>query len=121
MEAFSLKVKLWLAAAAAFSVLAFAGSAGSAAAQASTSPYCGGWLGGGKGCNGSARWLYQTYGWGDQAGVCVALGTGYEWACVPRANEGVYSPAWGSNIWVAPLIVNPASINNFVHGVALTH
>ena len=121
MEAISLKLKLWLAALAALSVLAFAGSAGSAAAQASTSPYCGGVLAGSHGCYGAARWLYQSYGWGDQGGVCVAVGYGYELACVGGPNNGVYSPAAGSNVWSAPYIFNPGPVNNYVHGVALTH
>ncbi len=121
MEAFSLKIKLWLAAAAAFSVLAFAGSVGSAAAQASTSNYCGGWLSGGAPCWGAARWLYQAYGWGDQGGVCVAINSNEVWHCSGGPGQGVYSPNAGSNVWSQPFIVNSWNVNNFVHGVALTH
>lgn len=94
--------------------------AGPASAQASTSPYCGGWQAAGHGCFGAARWLYQTYGWGNQAGVCVAWGSS-EMYCVPRANEGVYSPNAGSNVWAQPYILNPAGVSNYLNGVALTH
>jgi hypothetical protein len=94
---------------------------GPVSAQASTSPYCGGVLGPDRGCSGAARWLYQNYGWGDQAGVCVAINSSSEWYCVPGANQGVYSANAGGNIWVQPFILNPAGVNNFVHGVSLTH
>lgn len=121
MEAFSMKLKLWLAAAAALSVLAFAGSAGSAAAQASTSNYCGGTLGSGGWCFGTARWQYQTYGWGDQGGVCVGIFEYPTRACTQAANTGVYSASTGSNVWQQPYIGNNVPWSNFVHGVALTH
>jgi len=121
MEAFSLKVKLWLAAAAAFSVLAFAGSAGSAAAQASTSTYCGGTLTAGQYCVGAQRWLYQAYGWGDQGGVCVAVWEYTVQACTSAANTGVYSANVGQNVWTYPFIRDNFNGANNVHGVALTH
>lgn len=94
---------------------------GPVSAQASTSPYCGGWLGPSHWCGGAPRWLYQNYGWGDQAGVCVATNRGGELYCVGGANQGVYSANAGSNIWAEPIIVNPAGFNNYVHGVSLTH
>lgn len=121
MEAISMKVKLWLAAAAAFSVLAFAGAVGPAAAQASTSNYCGGTLNTGGWCLGAERWLYQTYGWGDQGGVCVSVFEATAIACTSAANTGVYSPNAGSNVWKRPYIRNNVSGANNVHGVALTH
>lgn len=121
MEAISLKLKLWLAALAALSVLAFAGSAGSAAAQASTSPYCGGTLAVGQYCLGANRWLYQTYGWGDQGGVCVAVFAYTQNACTTAANTGVYSASLPSNTWAMPYIRNNVNQPNYVHGVALTH
>lgn len=93
---------------------------GPVSAQASTSPYCGGVLPPEGGCGGAARWLYQTYGWGEQAGVCVGVdGSGY--GCTARINEGVYSVNLGSNTWTTPVIRNVGYVNNFVHGVALTH
>jgi hypothetical protein len=94
---------------------------GPVSAQASTSPYCGGVLPSYGGCFGAARWLYQTYGWGDQTGVCVTLGRGREYLCSFHPNEGVYSPNAGSNIWSEPGIMNPGIVSNYVHGVALTH
>lgn len=92
---------------------------GPASAQAATSNYCTGWLGGNGGCVGAARWLYQVYGWGDQAPVCVAANEGYAYSCSSAAGVGVYSPNHGTN-WFKPVIVN-GSLNssNFVHGVAL--
>jgi hypothetical protein len=116
-----MKVKLWLAAAAAFSVLAFAGSAGSAAAQASTSSYCGGTLTAGQYCVGAQRWLYQAYGWGDQGGVCVAVWEYTVQACTSAANTGVYSANVGQNVWTYPFIRDNFNGANNVHGVALTH
>jgi len=123
MEAISMKVKLWLAAAAAFSVLAFAGSVGSAAAQASTSPYCGTTLPGYGNCTGAIRTLYQVYGWGDQHSVCVAItghpgapGIGY--TCSSGPGVGVYSPSWEPT-YIYPFIANNAAGSNSVHGVAL--
>jgi hypothetical protein len=94
---------------------------GPVSAQASTSPYCGGVLAPSQWCHGAARWLYQNYGWADNAGVCVALSPRSELYCVGSANTGVYSANAGSNIWVEPVIVNPAGYNNYVHGVSLTH
>lgn len=95
--------------------------AGPASAQASTSEYCGGWKSPQQGCTGAARWLYQAYGWGDQSGVCVVISGVTEWRCTTRAGEGVYSPATSSNVWAQPGIQNWSNVNNFVHGVALTH
>lgn len=95
--------------------------AGPASAQASTSEYCGGWESPNTGCSGAARWLYQAYGWGDQAGVCVVIAGKTEWRCTTHASEGVYSPSTVSNVWAQPAIQNWSNVNNFVHGVALTH
>lgn len=95
--------------------------AGPASAQASTSNYCGGTLSGRAWCGGATRWLYQTYGWGDQGGVCVAVGEYPSLACTNAANTGVYSANLGSNVWAQPLIQNNTGYANNVHGVALTH
>jgi hypothetical protein len=46
---------------------------GAGSAQAGTSTYCAGTVSAGQTCIGAQRWLYQTYGWGDQAGVCVGI------------------------------------------------
>lgn len=95
--------------------------AGSASARASTSTYCGGWLGPVGECYGASRALYQTYGWGEQAGVCVGIeywGTAY---CTTNANTGVYSWNIGMNVQARPWIRNNSSGNNLVHGVALTY
>ena len=95
--------------------------AGPASAQASTSNYCGGWLGGGQSCEGSARYLYQTYGWGDQGSVCVSVVGWMGPTCSSGAGAGVYSGQIGSNVFAAPWIQNNSGGSNFVHGVALTH
>jgi hypothetical protein len=91
---------------------------GPSAAQAATSGYCTGWLSPGT-CEGAARWLYQTYGWGDQGAVCVAVNSGYPTVCSSGAGAGVDSPRLGSAQWLKPLIINWAGKQNFVHGIAL--
>jgi hypothetical protein len=94
---------------------------GPASAQASTSSYCGGTLSSRAWCAGATRWLYQTYGWGDQGGVCVAVSGYASLACTNAANTGVYSANVGSNVWTQPTIQNNTGYPNYVHGVALTH
>lgn len=90
---------------------------GPAPANAAVSNYCTGWQPVGGYCVGADRWLYQTYGWGDQGGVCVAV---YEYprACTFSANTGVYSPK-SPVLWTRPIIWNNHNGSNFVHGVAL--
>lgn len=121
VTALNRKARLTLTLVGAMLALSVALIAGPASAQASTSSYCGGVLPPSGACYGAARWLYQNYGWGDQTGVCVALGPGREYLCSFHANEGVYSPNAGSNIWSQPAIANPGIVNNNVHGVSLTH
>lgn len=94
---------------------------GPASAQASVSNYCGTWLGGGQICEGAARSLYQTYGWGDQGSVCVSVVGWMGPTCSGGAGAGVYSGQIGSNVWAIPWIKNNTGGSNFVHGVALTH
>jgi hypothetical protein len=94
---------------------------GPATSQASTSPYCGGNLGPRGYCVGATRWLYQAYGWGDQAGVCVAVWEHTVRACTTSPGTGVYSANVGSNVWALPYIDNNSGVTNYVHGVALTH
>ncbi len=92
---------------------------GPAPAQAAVSNYCTGWLGGNQGCVGASRWMYQSYGWGDQHSVCVAVHPGYPLACSSGAGSGVYSARYQP--WhFSPTIVNGHLYSaNFVHGVAL--
>lgn len=94
---------------------------GPASAQASTSNYCTGWLGGGGSCTGASRYLYQAYGWGDQGSVCVAMAYYTGWSCSSGAGAGVYSGQMFQNVATSPLISNNYGGNNYVHGVALTH
>ena len=114
------RMKFWLAAACA--VLAMAAAVTQASpAKASTSTYCGGSLGGYLACTGEKRWLYQTYGWGDQGSVCVSIVEYPVYACSAGAGSGVYSGNVGSNVFKYPYIRNNIGSPNFVHGVALTH
>jgi len=95
---------------------------GPAAAQASTSNYCGGWKGPWVDCGGASRQLYQTYGWGDQASVCVGMTySSGGWSCSSGAGSGVYSGQLAYNVTDIPRIKNNSGVNNYVHGVALTH
>lgn len=121
VTAFNRKARLTLTLVGAMLALSVALIAGPASAQASTSNYCGGTLNGGAYCFGAARWVYQTYGWGDQGGVCVGIFQYPSMACTQAANTGVYSANLGSNVWQQPYISNNVPWSNFVHGVALTH
>jgi len=94
---------------------------GPAAAEASTSNYCTGSLGASKECVGSSRWLYQTYGWGDQASVCVSITYWMGPTCSAGAGAGAYSGRIGQHVYSSPWIKNNSGISNFVHGVALTY
>jgi hypothetical protein len=91
---------------------------GPASAEAATSTYCTGWQGAWGNCAGAARTLYQTYGWGDQAPVCVSVG-GWGYRCSSAAGAGVYSDRVPFNWYNTPNIVNNSGKTNFVHGVAL--
>lgn len=115
------KARLLVVTAGSIAALSVGLIAGPAAAQASTSPYCGGTLASGGWCFGAARWQYQTYGWGEQGGVCVGIFEYPTRACTQAANTGVYSADVGSNVWQQPYIGNNVPWSNYVHGVALTH
>lgn len=95
-----------------------------AAAQAETSPYCGGWLGAGGICAGGARTLYQLYGTGEQHSVCIyASDNGYGQGniggvnCSSGPGAGVYNSGMGTGHYF-PVIYNNAVGNNLVHGTA---
>lgn len=92
---------------------------GSGSAQAATSNYCTGWLGGQQDCGGAARSVYQVYGWGDQGAVCVGI---YGWtgpSCSSGAGSGVYSGRMPSPVYSSLYMHNNSNGSNFVHGVAL--
>lgn len=114
------RTKFWVAALGLVVALAFAVALPSAA-DASTSTYCGGWKSPWQECGGTSRPLYQTYGWGDQASVCVGIGGWTGLSCSSGAGAGVYSGELISNVNSYPYIKNNSGGNNFVHGVALTH
>lgn len=115
----SRKAKLTMVLMGSLCALALGLISGPAPAQAGWSNYCVGWLPGNTPCNGAARWLYQTYGWGDQYPVCVAVAAGELAACSAGAGQGVYSPRAFTNVWAAPWIRTVNTPPNFVHGVAL--
>lgn len=99
----------------------FALQFGVASASACTSPYCGGYLVSGRFCVGAARWEYQTYGWGESGGVCVAVTNPETTGCTSAAMTGVYSANVGANVLSEPVIFNNYSATQLVHGIALTH
>jgi hypothetical protein len=70
---------------------------------------------------GASRMLYQTFGWGDQGGVCVAISPVTGLSCASGAGNGVYSAALYEDMNLFPYIYNNASGPNYVHGIALTH
>lgn len=115
------KLRLSLFLMASWLVLVLGLTVGPAAAEASVSNYCGGWQAPFGECSGAPRAMYQTYGWGDQGGVCVGIEYWGTAACTPYANTGVYSWNVGQNVYSRPWMRNNSSVNNFVHGVALTH
>lgn len=114
------RMKFWLAALVSLVALATA-VAVPAAADASTSTYCAGWKSPWQECGGARRPMYQAYGWGDQASVCVAVAEWTGLPCSSGAGSGVYSAQLGSNVNAIPWIKNNSSGNNYVHGVALTY
>lgn len=122
-NAFRLKAKLCAAVVASLAALALA-SLGAPAAHASTSPYCNNQTLSNYGaCAGAARFLYQTYGWGDSRSVCVWWRTG-GWgsngnACSPGPGTGVYSAQAPSQFKWEPGINVNAPGASVVHGVAL--
>lgn len=89
-------------------------------AEASTSNYCGGSLGGYLSCWGAGRTLYATYGWGDQHSVCVwaawSNGGPGSVAC-SGGTSGVYNPVGGTN-YMYPAIQNNGQGVQGVQGVA---
>ena len=113
-------MKFWLAALVSLVALA-AVVALPAAADASSTNYCGGWKSAWQDCTGGSRQLYQTYGWGDQASVCVGVAPQYGVACSSGAGAGVYSQSLDQNYNSSPWIKNNSGGDNYVHGVALTH
>jgi len=92
-----------------------------AQANASTSTYCGGWKSPWQECTGGSRPMYQPYGWGDQASVCVGIGGWTGPSCSSGAGAGVYSGKMYANITTYPWIKNNSGGNNYVHGVVLTY
>jgi hypothetical protein len=94
--------------------------AGPGSARAETTTYCAGNLGSAQYCFGAKRWLHQTYGWGDQAGVCVGIAEIPSEGCTSSAGVGVYSTNVGSNVFKYPSIRNNSVKTNFVHGIALS-
>jgi len=115
------RMKLWLAAACAAAAMVAGAAALPSLAEASTSTYCGGTLGGYKECFGNSRMLYQAYGWGDQGPVRVGITFWTGWSCSSGAGSGVYSQATQTNVAAQPGIRNNMGSVNNVHGVALTH
>jgi hypothetical protein len=118
VTAISRRAKLGLVLMGSLCALALGLISGPAPAQAAWSNYCVGWQGGYGYCDGAQRLLYQTYGWGDQGRVCVAVQRGYSQNCSSGAGQGVYSPVWGPGHFF-PFISNNTAGANFVHGVAL--
>lgn len=98
------------------------GLVGPKSAEASWSNFCnpitvGGW----QGCNGSARYMHQVYGWGDQHSVCVGA-AGLEDTvrrCSSGPGAGVYTPIFGPLTWY-PHIDNHAAGTNTLHGITFT-
>ncbi len=119
--AISRKAKLTLVLLGSLLALTLGLVSGPAPANASTSGYCTGWLGASNQCTGAHRYLYQAYGWGDQASVCVGLAYWTGWSCSSGAGAGVYSAAVPVNVSTSPVISNNSGKNNFVHGIALTY
>lgn len=119
--AISRKTQLTLLLLACLASLALGMASGPASAKASVSNYCGGWLGASKQCVGAGRYLYQTYGWGDQGPVCVSITYHMGPTCSARAGDGVYSGKLPVNVYSGPWIQNPTGGANYVHGIALTY
>jgi hypothetical protein len=89
-------------------------------ADAAVVGFCNAGVGGYEGCLGNVSFLYQTYGWGDQHSVCVAVqnynnGTT---RCSGGAGQGVYSGTVEQNYWY-PVMKNNAPGSNQLHGVYL--
>jgi hypothetical protein len=89
-------------------------------AQAAWSNYCGGAVSSGQTCIGAKRWLNKTYGWGDQAGVCVGIVEFAIEGCTSNAGTGVYSAGLGTDVYKYPYIRNNSGGSNFLHGIALS-
>jgi hypothetical protein len=66
--------------------------------------------------------MYQVYGWGENASVCVVPEPyGYAERCSGGPNQGVYSADLGENKPARAAIINHAGVANRVHGLELTH
>lgn len=114
----SIKAALASGAVAVAMLLAFLAVAPSAA-NATESPYCGGWLSAKAKCSGAARWTNAQYGTGQHGSVCVGNGVSGA-ACTGGPGQGVYLPV-GEWIYQEPWITNNMwSGNNLVHGIAFT-
>lgn len=118
-------VKALMASAAVLGVLFLGASAGlPSQADAATSNFCGGWLGGYGTCNGNGRTVYATEGWGDQHSMCVWAadlpGGGIQFdqpMCSGGPGQHVYNPT--STHYAYPSITNNSCCgNNLVHGIA---
>jgi hypothetical protein len=76
-------------------------------------------------CDGAPRWLYATYGWGDQHSVCV-LATTYPgggayggYTCSGGPGQGTLTYVTdGTAFYLYPAIANHAAGSNTVHGSA---
>lgn len=97
------------------------GLIGTSPAKASWSNYCNPiTLAGNTGCSGSARYMHQVYGWGDQHSVCVgSMSMSSTWRCSSGPGAGVYSTTFGPLTWY-PGIQNNAAGTNTVHGISFT-
>lgn len=74
-----------------------------------------------QGCAGPATTMYQVYGYGDNASVCVLSSAAPSTErCSGGPNQGVYSATFEFEVGAA-YIRNHAGVSNRVHGVYLTH
>jgi hypothetical protein len=95
-----------------------------AAAQAESTPYCGGWLGAGGICAGGARTFFELKGEGAQHSVCVyasenGFGQGNVGGvkCSSGPGAAVFNSGMGTGNYF-PVIYNNAVGENLVHGTA---
>lgn len=88
-------------------------------ANATESPYCGGWLAAQSTCYGPARTFNAVYGIGEQHAVCVGSTLGGNVTCTHGPGEGTYDALGG---WQSaqPWIQNRGFSENLVHGIAFT-
>lgn len=73
------------------------------------------------GCAGPAGNMYQAYGYGENASVCVLSSPNPATErCSGGPNQGVYTGVFPFEVG-APYIKNHAGVSNRVHGIYLTH